>query len=499
MGHLACVSLSAFPLQLLCRRFPEWKELPAAVVSEEKPQSPILWVNEQARKKGVLPGQKFSYGLSLTRDLRARTVSREEMEEAELVVAKALRRHSPDIDRSSNESGVFWVNGAGLEKLYTSKDQWADELISSVEDVGFQAKVVVGYSRFNTYAVSQTVLSQKKVFASSEEEFQWVHGVPLDRLNIQNKVRDSLAKLDVTTVGSFLCLPEGGVLARYGRRAFELQQLAKGQTWEPLQLDKEEEVFEKRILFDEPVENVGRIMFAVKRGVDDLLARLVAKKLSLEALWVRLVLDRREGAEVSLVEICVRPVEPTLDCGKVLRLATIRLNATPLERGVVEVFLRVDSARASREQLRLFVENPARNLRAANEAIEKIRAELGDDAVVFATVDEGHLPEANFSWKRVDRVRLPEVSGGKPNALVRRIARPTKLFYDAKYDENGSSIWAEKGVSLERVHGPYVIAGGWWNRELFREYYFVETEAGQSWWVFYDRKRKHWYLQGEVQ
>ena len=45
----------------------------------------------------------------------------------------------------------------------------------------------------------------------------------------------------------------------------------------------------------------------------------------------------------------------------------------------------------------------------------------------------------------------------------------------------------------------YVVAGGWWNRPVHREYYFTETERGELLWLYYDRARRRWFLQGRIE
>ena len=75
MGRLACISLPAFPLQLLLQRETAWRERPVAVVEEDKPQARLLWVNERARQFAVLPGMRYAAGLSLASELCAGVVS----------------------------------------------------------------------------------------------------------------------------------------------------------------------------------------------------------------------------------------------------------------------------------------------------------------------------------------------------------------------------------------------------------------------------------------
>ena len=75
MERLACVSLPAFPLQLLLRSHPDWAGYPAVVIDEDKPQGSVLWVNDTALRAGVFPGHHYAAALSLAAGLRAGEVS----------------------------------------------------------------------------------------------------------------------------------------------------------------------------------------------------------------------------------------------------------------------------------------------------------------------------------------------------------------------------------------------------------------------------------------
>ena len=51
---------------------------------------------------------------------------------------------------------------------------------------------------------------------------------------------------------------------------------------------------------------------------------------------------------------------------------------------------------------------------------------------------------------------------------------------------------------VTRVNGPYAITGFWWRDPVARDYHFAETKTGEQLWVFYDRGKNRWYLQGEL-
>src|SRR5579864_8768651 len=94
--RLACAEIPALPLQLLLRDHPEWRRHPSAVVAEDLPQSPVLWVNAPARDGGVAPGLRYGSALALVPDLRAAPVAPEDIVRAVDTVTGALRHFSPD-------------------------------------------------------------------------------------------------------------------------------------------------------------------------------------------------------------------------------------------------------------------------------------------------------------------------------------------------------------------------------------------------------------------
>ena len=197
----------------------------------------------------------------------------------------------------------------------------------------------------------------------------------------------------------------------------------------------------------------------------------------------------------------IRPAAPTLDAKQLLELIRLRLQAVRrLPDGVEEVVLVARETGATSKQLELFARKPKRDPAAAGRALARVRADLGDDAVVRARLREGHLPEGSFSWESLDALTdaVPrEVDTGK---LVRRIhARPIPLPPRPRQEPDG---WMLRGLQqgpVVRVTGPYVISGGWWNRPLHREYHFAETKKGELLWVYYDRSRRRWFLQGRVE
>lgn len=507
MDRLACVDLPAFPLQLLCKRHPEWSELPVVVVTEDKPQGRIAWVNERARAARILPGQRYAHALSLAADVRAGVVDEAEISAGVEAMCALLRRFSPHVEPSADEPGVFWLDASGLERLYPSLHSWAQSIEQALGEqasggAGYRASLVVGFSRFGTYAVARARPRGVVIFADAEREREVSARVPLERLDVAPRLRESLRRLGVTTVGELLRLPAGGLLQRFGQSAHALHCLAAGLRWDPLKPAPLPDPAVERIVFDDPERDSGRLLFAIKRAVDALLAKLAAKQLALSVLYLDFALDCAIGrAEPPRRRDVIRPAEPTLDARTLLRLVHLRLEGSPPPAGVNEIELSVEDVAATREQLQLFAHKPRRDLGAANQALAQLRAELGNDAVMKATVRDGHLPEARYAWEPLDAVQLPRPTPAGPRPLIRRIfSRPAMLPpQQHRYRDDGWLLGGHEQGPVTRVLGPYVISGGWWLSEVQREYHFAETRRGDCLWVYYDRRRRRWFWQGQVE
>ncbi len=481
MDRTACVNLPVFPIQLLLRRYPGWCNQPVAVVDVEKPQGTILRVNERARALRIRPGMRYTAGLSLARDLRAAVVPEKELCRAAKAVGRRLRAFSPRIEPAAEEPGLFWLDASGLTRLYGSLRTWAGSIRADLHRAGFHAAVAVGFSRFGCYAL---VKSKKGllVLATPEDEQRAARQVPLDRLALEPETLEILARLDIKTVGRFAELPSAGIARRFGAAALRLHNLASGRLHPPLQPEMPSPPATRQMVLDYRETNLGRLMALIAQLLDPLLQELAGRRQTLSEIRIRLVFDRL-GAHTERI----RPAAPTLDARQLRDLIRLRLHsAGKLPDGVAEIGLTAHSTAIVQHQQHLFRARPKRDPAAANRALARVRAELGDNAVVRARICKGHLPEAKFTWEPFDALSPPTPHRFNTGQLIRRIHPPLVLPH---------AIWQ----ASTRTHGPYIVSGGWWRQDVHRTYYFAETRDAEMLWVYYDGIRKRWCLQGRVE
>lgn len=494
MGRMACVDLPAFPLQLLLKRNPEWQTRPVAVVDSDNPQGVILWVNDRARGFRILPGMRYAAGLSLAGDLRAAVVPQAAIESAVARVARQLRCFTPLVEPAAGQPGVFWLDASGLERLHDSLNHWAGLIRSAMKRQGLNATVMVGYNRFCSYALARAKRGIV-VFESAAAERAAARRVPLDRLTFQPKTRDALDRLGIRDVGSFIDLPAAGVGKRFGPEAMRLHRLASGALLEPLAPELPEPPPVEREDLEHPETDVQRLMHVIEILLRRLLRTLAGRNQALAEIVIGFQFERlSEHSER------VRPAEPTLNLESLLGLVRLRLSAVGLPDGVATLLLAARGSGATREQLELFARKPRRDPAAANRALARVRAELGNTAVIRARLREGHLPEGRFTWETLDSLAQPRPRDVAGNVLVRRIFdRPIALPSRSRQEPDGWLLSGLEQGPVVRVQGPFIVSGGWWRRPVHREYHFAETRKGEVLWVFYDRVCRRWFMQGRVE
>ena len=524
MDRLACVNIPSLPLQILLERRPEWAPFPVAVVDKDHPQGIVLWANETALAHHIGPGLRYAAGRSIQPDLRADVVPRPDVERWITTFTHELYQFTPEVEASKIYPGIFWLNATGLSRLYPSLRSWAQAVQKAIAQQKFHGHVAVGFTRFGTYAAAKTNPSIMG-FNTREQEKQYTQQVPLNRLNVPDKLRSVLAKLAIKTVGQFLALPAAGLRNRLGKDAYEFYRWAAGKDWDPLTPSPPEQAPQFSGSFDFAIKNRTALNAFIQRHLPDLLTQLVHRSQALQELQITLTL---ESGDVQTQRI--RPAAPTLQASLLQNLVTLQLETLQLSAGVADILLLTKPCPASREQLRLFRENSRRDLSSANRALARVRAQFGEQAVLYAQLHPGHLPEAQFSWQPLAQLTPPQRSGDAnappdksllqshpqghlqshlrdhpqgrfPGHLIRRIRqKPHSLFPRHRHPrDNGWLLHNfEEGAVVQSI-GPFIVSGGWWAHEVHREYYFVQTGRGTLAWIYYDKMRRRWFLHGQIE
>lgn len=488
MVRLACISVPRVDLQVLALRHPDWKQLPAAVVTEEKPLGRITAVNRAAQNAGVQPGMRYASALSVCPQLRAGVVQREEQEALRDRLVEVLRQFTPEVEPGVADAALFWANATGLERLYPTLAKWAGALETAVKREGLVCSVAVGFSRFGTYAAAKSRRTIT-IFESEDQEQAAAFRAPVGVLPLEHEVLLRFHQLGILTIRDFTRFSPGALRRRFGKEVEHLQLFARGEQSLPLQpaTGRASALREMRLLY--PEASADALLHHVRTMVDALVAQAWSKQEGVAEIVVSLCPEQWPGRTEECVEESLRSARPTCDTGVWERLLALRFENLTLPGPVIRMSVEARTVGSSREQEDLFAAAPRRDPRRALAAVADVCAELGNDAVQVAELADAHLPEQQFHWRRVERFAAPrprETDG--PTPLVRRMLHHPVPFTEMPVEHNNP-----------RLAGPYLLSGGWWQSEYRREYYYLEDRSGRLLWIYYDAPQKKWLVQGVVE
>jgi protein ImuB len=475
MAFRGCINVDRLPLQVLLKKNPGWKGTPVAVTKDERPQSPILSMNREARDRGLSVGMKYAAALSLVPSLKARAVPAASVDAARGRIVKCLSAFTPDIEPCPFDPDASWVSVEGLRSLFTSESRWLDLVRRALLADGFRANVILGFTRFGTYALARSQ-PRSIVFSSLEEEQEMVGRSPVDILPLSRKTLDLFQLLEIRTVRQFVALPAGETLRRFGKEAGRLHASLLSDDPLPIQAVPLKEKKECRRRLDSPLSALDLLL----EQVDDLLSQEVARAAAEGAVISELTLLMRTE-EGDLTEEVIRPAIPTLEQALLRRLVQFRLSSRQLTSGVADIELRSLRARPSHRQEELFVARK-RDLEAGARAFAAIKARFGNQSVTRAELVDAHHPEKSYRWTPMDRPVLPSPRPAGGTVAIRRIFETPRPC-------------AGKG---ELVAGPFLLSGSWWeDAACAREYSLRESSAGIL-WLFVDTRSGITWNQGTV-
>lgn len=494
MARLACVDVPALALQLLLRRHPDWKPHPMAVVDEDKPTGTIEWVNQRAWRLQIRPGMRYAAALSLSGDLRAAVVSAEAREEAIDELLATLKRFSPRVEPVPRTEGTFWLDASGLERLYPCLSTWADALHDALEEDGTRATVVVGFEKYAVLALALARHRRRVLSSPAQERENWLR-VPIDRLGLAPGMLRYLERMGVGTLGQLLALPEAELVQRFGKGAGQWHQWAAAGTKEGIVGHHERPPVVREMEWDHAVRDTDRLMRAIASMLPAMVGELLRRDEQLTAITLEMRLDR-----AGVIRERIAASSPTLDEGLWLDLMRLRLASAALPTGVIALRMVTHTQRVQAEQPSLLEAQPRRDLAVANRTLARLRAELGDAAVGVWAIGDGHLPEARMRWHPLSVLRPATPRDISVRPLIRRVLRPAiPLPPRARHEPDGWLVRGPEAGPVVRSAGPHIIDGGWWATPIEREYHYLETAKGLLLWTFYDRRRRRWYLEGEVE
>lgn len=304
-----------------------------------------------------------------------------------------------------------------------------------------------------------------------------------------------LRKLGIKNLGEFLAVPRKEIPARFGKegarayaKVFEAKHIAWPRFVPSAKIEEKAELD-----FAAQIENLEPIFFILKGLIDRVFFRLFARAEMLMAFRLRFRLNRlaRNGSRERLLE--VRLPLPQSDPKGVLQFLQDRiakeLESRPLEDALEEVAIEITETAPFRNAQRDFFSKVEEEKEAWASLVARLSERLGENAAFLAVPAPRLLPEA--AWKKSLEPGKSELLPHVPLRPLRLLAKPLPIRRDGTFLRCQNRSWG-----ILAFEGPEKLRGEWWLGGFAREYFCVDTLAGERLWVFRHFNETELFLHG---
>jgi protein ImuB len=524
--RVAAIFLPDLPFELLTE---VGKGVPLAVVeveaelpSDDETQlgGVISSVNDAARRIGVRAGQTVADARARVANLVVRGVTKQALRLALGRVAEVMLAFAPTTSIDSGDASApkdtVWIDLTGSAHLCGGEEAMLMEMASRARDLGHRARVAIADGPRLAKAVAvYGPIPETLVSASQGKEM--LRGFPLDTLPLSRDRVVWLNRLGLWTVGDLTKLPSESLASRLGERWREALDLAMGRDGAPLVRYEPPSVPTEHATWDEPVESIEPLLFALRGMVSRLSARLegrgeAAQSLELFSPYDSSIAKLRgiEGDPKPGLSFRIDLPSPLAHKNDLFRVLKSKLEHSEL--GAPVTGLTVSAAlltHAPKMQLCLGGDATTQiDPRAMAILLAELSAEMGPENLGVLELAPVHRPEARTHLVPIEDMSASPSAGSRATAPVvsSDVEFPTRLLAKPVLFEpmQGHGLTVSIDNQLFTVestrHSMRLDQVEWWTSSpVCRDYARVWLTSGvrnvQA-WVFTDRVTGRVFLHG---
>lgn len=386
----------------------------------------------------------------------------------------------------------------GCTHLWGSEANYLQDITRRWENYGYQVQVAIAGSIGVAWAMARYGTSQQII--ESGKEADALFNLSPAALRIFPEIAERLHKLGLGQIGSIIAMPRAALRRRFGKEFLLKLDQAMGSEVERIEPVIAIVPYQERLPCLEPILTATGIGIALER-----LMELLCQRLQREGNGVRQVLFKAFRVDGIIQEISVGTYRASHNAKHLYNLFSEKLGELQPDLGF-ELFtleaMKIDPLITQQEE----IWDTAAGLQSENlsKLIDRLVNKFGEQHVHRYLPAEHYWPERSLQLTN----SLQEESGtpwpvDKPRPM-QLLLHPEQIDVTAPIPDYPPMLFRRKGKlhKVKKADGPERIEREWWLEEgPHRDYYIVEDENGQRYWIFrsghYDAASTYqWFLHG---
>jgi len=451
----ACLLFPELALDAVLRRHPS-PDAPLALVTGPAHRRVLYAVNTSAAALGLRSGMSVTAAQAVTTTCMLTEYDEEATARCRRLLAAWAYRFSSLVSTDLADAIVLEV--AQSLMLFGPWPRFEAKLREELTDLGFRHRIVVAP---NAHA-ARTLANLHDGLGVDDHAMERALGqVHVESSGLDVDVATTFARMGLRRLRQVFALPRDTIARRFPRTVLAHLDALRGADNTPLTCYQPPDWFDEKIDFDHEVELSTALLFPLRRLTSDLGVYLSGRDGGVERFVLRF-----EHEFVPATQIVVGLLAPERNPNTLFDLARGRLEQAPIAAPVRGMRLIARELPAFVPASRDLFDMRAQQAMPWEQLRERLRARLGDDAVHGVSMQLDHRPELAWSDTAPEKTTAAALADLRPAWLLER-AIP----------------W--RGPAPLILAGPERIESGWWDSgDVRRDYYIVESAAGQRVWVY---------------
>jgi protein ImuB len=385
-----------------------WDEHPIALIDVSGKR--LRAVTAAAARAGLRAGMRPAEARALCADLVELPWDDVAIDAAITEASAALLSAGPQVSPVAGAPGLWWVGALGFDPVGGER-ALAVELLRVAKRWHPRPRVAIAGScvaaRAATWAgasFDRHASERSLVYVvPAGHDAAYLAPAPLALVPMDEELRAALHALGLRTVGALAALSAEDVERRWGDVGIRAWRLARAEDLRRPVLARVETQPAVEVELAASSSTMEPVLFLVRAALDRLVQELIAHGRAAAAVAITLTLDDARGALVSepvhTVTREVRPARPLARVAPLFERCRALLDRWTLSAPVSAVRVAIVAAAPLTGEQGDLLSASWRDVGAADAALERLRAELGPNAIVRAVHQDTHRPEKAGVWK----------------------------------------------------------------------------------------------------
>jgi protein ImuB len=393
------------------------------------------------------------------------------------------------------------LDATGVFPLFSGEQPLTDLILRELAERRLSVRVAIADTIGSAWAAARFLTNAGPAIIPAGQP-DAILALPVKALRHSPPLIEKHHKLGLKTIQQVQRLDRSALKARFGSDILLRMQQLTGECRELITPCRPAPLWEVRRDLESGTSDFQVAEQLCLAVLQDLIRMLQTRHLGASELCCRLLTEDRGHHEFSL-----RLREATADVRHLGELLRLKLEQVTLGSALVGIHLKAEaSAPLKWHELQLFAEESRQQARQLTVLLDRLSNRLGPEAVVHALPRPDPIPERALEFVPVSQTPPASMAAaGQPLLPLDRplclLPEPEPIQVLAIVPEGPPSVlfWEGSRKVIAKCFGPERIESGWWRgASIRRDYYRVETQEGQQFWLFRRIFDQTWFLHGKA-